>query len=162
MEFAPGDLPSPDLAKMMEELRQTIWKDPALFVEALNQIGPQNPQLLFTLPGNPNLQEEAIELPEGLLLAEQEHGPVVLAVLRESTSDKAGLHPGDQLSLINETIPVPTLEDWRTQYPKAKAAAKLSSRAWTVQILRPGETKTQTLSFKPPTNLSGVMDLPVE
>jgi hypothetical protein len=123
------DVKKDDAKSGKKELQDEVWTQKDLFAEAFDHATDVGTTLVYSLPSQKRPQTTAIDLPEGMLLAEIGGHVRVLGLVPQSRAYEAGIRAGDEIRSFGDNAPVATLDDFIRDYANTKHQAKLSGNA---------------------------------
>jgi hypothetical protein len=123
-----------------KELQSEVWTQKDLFFEAFDHATDAGTTLVYTLPSQAKPLTTAIDLPEGMLLAEVGGHIRVLGLSPQSRVYAAGIRAGDELRSFGDGAPLATLDDFIRAYAATRHQAKISGdSSYVLNVWRSGE-----------------------
>jgi hypothetical protein len=133
------------------------WNQAAPYRDALDQAAVIGTTVVYSVPGKPKPQSTAIDLPDGMLLAEVGNHVQVLGMTADSTAFQGGVRPGDEIRSFQGNMPVVSLKDFLQTYFTVKEAARKGNQPYSVEVWRPGESRQLTIQIGAPPNLNPLL-----
>ncbi|MDR1191729.1 MAG: hypothetical protein LBK60_08745 [Verrucomicrobiales bacterium] len=144
----------------LDRATKTVWKDELRFRAYIDRMDLGGNILVFQHPGSAQLTVDFFAFPQDLFLGETGGNITVLAVLKNSQSQKLGIAAGATLTALNGK-PLAGLEDFRNRYFQEKQTVE--NQSLTMTFILAGETAPKDLTYKLPRSLNSnllLMDLP--
>jgi len=140
-----------DAKQSKAEMQGEVWRQKDLFVEALDHAAAAGTTLVYNLPAEKKPLTAAIDLPEGMLLAQVEGHVRVLALSQDSRAFAGGIRPGDEIRAFGDGAALASLEDFMRAYAATKHQAKVSGNpTYALSIWRPDEKQLVTIQIAAP------------
>ncbi|MDR0532783.1 MAG: hypothetical protein LBH01_02400 [Verrucomicrobiales bacterium] len=146
----------------LDRSTKTVWKNEMVFRGYIDRMDLTNNILVFQHPGSEQLTVDLFSFPQDLFLGESNGKITVLAVRKESQSEKLGISAGATLSAMNGK-PLANLEDFRSRYFNEKTSLEDQNKPMVMTFILKGETTPKDLTYKLPISLNSnalMMDLP--
>jgi hypothetical protein len=158
----PASLPGVPAAFVheIEGYRRTVWEVPNNFVLYLAQFPTESSHLIYSpTDKDTDLHDEVFHFFDGLFIGAPNGKVTVIAVERESVTEKAGIKAGDEIVSVGA---YPTKDDLMTfarGYAAAKDDARSSEASSYALVLRGADGKTRTAAVAMPMRIrGGLMD----
>ena len=145
-----------------ERAVKNSWTDEMLFRGMLHRINLENYVFVFQTKGDPNLFFGQLQLPEEMLLCEDEKGIIVLSLDKECIARHKGIVAGARLLAYNDK-PVKSLEEFRDRYLKEKDEYRTIGKPLRMTFQLKDKPEPYTIDFKTPHSLDSnplMQDLP--
>jgi hypothetical protein len=160
---APGQDSSipPELAHEIEGYRRTVWEVANNFVLAMAQYPTDAMHLIYSPTGKiRDLDDERFSFFDGLLVGLPNGKVTVLAVEKESKSEKAGIKAGDEIVSVGGISTQDDLSAFAASYAITKKTAKDNEAdSYPMTIRSEGGAGTRQVNIPlPPRIKSGLMD----
>jgi hypothetical protein len=139
-----------DVKRGKQELQSEVWGQTDLFEDALDHATDVGTTFVYSTPAQKRPLTAALDLPEGMLLAEVGGHVRVLGLVQTSRAYEAGIRGGDEIRAIGGGAPLATLDDFLRDYIATKHAARISGNAtYTMQVWRDGQIATVAIAAPP-------------
>jgi hypothetical protein len=151
----------PELAHEIEGYRRTVWEVANNFILAMAQYPTDTMHLIYSPTGKiRDLDDERFSFFDGLLVGLPNGKVTVLAVEKESKSEKAGIKAGDEIVSVGGISTRDDLATFAAAYATAKKNAKDNEAAnYPMTIRSEGKSETRSVNIPmPPRIKSGLMD----
>jgi hypothetical protein len=140
-----------DAKQRKSELQKEVWTQPDAFTEALDRATDLGTTIVYSLPPENRPLTAALDLPEGMLLAEVASHVRVLGLTETSRAYAGGIRPGDEIRSFNSGAPIATLGDFLHEYSATKRQARLSGNpTYAMEIWRPSEGQIVSIQIAAP------------
>ncbi|MEZ5405929.1 MAG: PDZ domain-containing protein [Verrucomicrobiia bacterium] len=150
---------SPQQEALKQRALATAWTNTLPFRALLNRTEFEEIYVV-TEETNGELEIESIDLPEGLLLIENEKGVEVAWVASQQSGATKEFRLGDRILALNGEK-VKTLRDFQQDYLAVKSSDPRKRELISVEVIGKGETRSTFLSLDAPPSLSGsLLDMP--
>ncbi|SDU14898.1 hypothetical protein SAMN05444156_2252 [Verrucomicrobium sp. GAS474] len=149
---------SPEVEAALKSAHTIVWPNIASFRASLDLINLIDLRVVYMAPGAKDYSDERLAMPEGLLLAEKEGFVTILAVVKGSSSQLAGLRAGDRIVAFNgkalsgETA---TLATFFTEYQRSSELKIGEQKPYRFRIQRGDAPAPVEFSLRPPPSLTG-------
>jgi hypothetical protein len=146
----------------LDRSTKTVWKNEMVFRGYIDRMDLTNNILVFQHPGSEQLTVDLFSFPQDLFLGEINGKITVLAVRKESQSEKLGISAGATLTAMNGK-PLTNLEDFRNRYFNEKKNLEDQNKPMVMTFILKGESTSKDLTYKLPISLNSnalMMDLP--
>ena len=133
-----------------------------MFRGYIDRMDLTNNILVFQHPGSEQLTVDLFSFPQELFLGESNNQIIVLAVRKNSQSQKLGISAGATLTAMNGK-PLAGLDDFRNRYFREKQALEEQNQPMTLTFILKGDTSPKDITYKLPVSLNSnplMMDLP--
>jgi hypothetical protein len=155
-----SDLPI-DVQHEIDGYRHTVWAVSGNFVMAMAQYPTESMHLVFSPTGKgSDVHDERFTFFDGLMIGQPDGKVTVIAVEKESKSEKAGIKAGDEIVSVGG-IPIQNnLNAFASAYSNAKKVAtenELSNYQMTIRSPTSADARIVNISM-PPRIKSGLMD----
>jgi hypothetical protein len=148
------DLRREDARGTKSEMKSEVWTQKELFLDALDHASEFGTTFVYNLPITARTLTATMDLPEGMLLAEESGHVRVLALQDNSHPFAAGVRPGDTIVAFDTAPPIATLQDFIREYLSTKQKAKSSGRStYALQIIRSDNGQPVTVQVAAPPTL---------
>jgi hypothetical protein len=140
-----------DAKQRKSELQKEVWTEPDAFTEALDRATDLGTTLVYSLPPQNRPLAAALDLPEGMLLAEVAGHVRVLGLTETSRAYAGGIRPDDEIRSCNGGGPIATLGDFLREYSETKRQARLSGiPTYAMEIWRPSDGQIVSIQIAAP------------
>jgi hypothetical protein len=147
---------SSQLMHMIEGYRRTVWEVRDNFVLFLAQYPTESAHLIYSPTArDSDLQDEMFNFFDGLFVGSPSGKVTVLAVEKQSETDKAGLKAGDAILSVGGYPTNDDLMTFSSAYRAAKKDAKVNEAASYAMVVRSADGTTRTASVAMPLRLKG-------
>jgi hypothetical protein len=153
----PGDQESTDSKKALsKEADAEVWKDAELFREALDTAADIGTMVVYSIPGKPKPLSAEVDLPDGMLLANEGNKVTVLALTSDSRAFQGGLLPQDEIRSVDGQ-PVPaSLEEFMRLYKTVTVQAQKAGQPYSFEVWRSTESELVTIQVGAPPSLQSM------
>ena len=150
-----------EVAHQLEGYRRTIWTVPVTFELAMAQFPTESMHLIYSPSGKgaADLSDQRFSFFDGMLIGQPDGSSVVvLAVEKDSKSDRAGIKAGDEIMAVGGE---PTQHDLTT-FAKNFSAARQNARetnatSYALTIHSPGQSATHVVNVAMPPSLKSLL-----
>ena len=139
-----------DAKQRKSELQNEVWTQPDLFRDALDHATEVGTTIVYHLPPQNKPLTASLDLPDGMLLAEENGRVCVLGLSDHSRAFSGGMRAGDAIRSLNGGAPIRTLEDFIREYAATKRQAKITGTAtYAMEIEREGQPVSVEIAAPP-------------
>jgi hypothetical protein len=144
----PTDL-SPIQEATIRRATGTVWENENAFRASLERLRMDTLRLVYQEPSNEEIRVQHLELIDGLLLAEDAQGIVILAVEKNSQAEQGGAVAGMRITHIEEhSLPVDGgLQDFKKSYSLIREESMKSKRQVTFKVMHEDNPRELTLTM---------------
>lgn len=140
-----------DAKRRKAEIQSEVWTQKILFDDALERATELGTMVVYSIPPQNSPITTALDLPEGMLLAEVDGHVRVLGLKEESRPFVGGVRPGDQIQSFNGGAPLKGLNDFIRAFAATKLQAKTSGNmTYAMMIWRPDNKQTISVQVAAP------------
>ena len=127
-----------DAKQRKSELQTEVWIQKDLFTDALDHASELGTVVVYSVPPENKPLTAALDLPEGMLLAEVGGHVRVLGLEENSRAYAGGIRPGDEIRSFDGAGPINTLGDFTREFSETKRQAKLSGNStYAMEVWQP-------------------------
>jgi len=149
---------SPEVDAAIKTAHTVVWPNIASFRASLDLINLVDLRIVYTAPDAKDLSDDRLSLTDGMLLAEKEGAITVLATVKGSNSDRAGLRAGDRILALND-MPLSgttaTLAAFFSEYQKNADQKIGNQKPYRFRVLHPDAAAPVEVTIRPPPSLTG-------
>jgi hypothetical protein len=140
-----------DSKRRKSELETEVWTQQDMFADALDHATELGTIFVYSVPPQTKPITAALDLPEGMLLAEVAGQVRVLGLAESSRAYAGGIRAGDEIRSFNGGSPVATLGDFVREFSATKRQARLSGNpTYAIEVSRPGTDQPVSIQIAAP------------
>ena len=133
------------------ELKSEVWTQEEPFRDALDHASEAGTTFVYSSPLQVKTESAVMDLPEGMLLGEENGHVRVLAIEGKSRVYVAGVRPGDEIVSLDNGNPMTALTDFSRQYEATRHKAKVTGRSsYLMQIVRWDNNQPASIEVEAP------------
>ena len=146
---------SPEVESATKAAHKTVWQNIASFHASLDLINLTDLRIVYMAPDAKEVSDERLSMTEGLLLSEKDGAVTILATVKGSSTQIAGLRAGDRIIAFNDKVLGGSMAAFFAEY---KAGSELnigSQKPYKFRVLRGDSPTPVEISLRPPPSLGG-------